>query len=158
MREYFMFKATMMAGVFVLGVTGLIGCQSHNQMLKESELSSASIDILAQESQKALLAQKSLKTAQAEELRQIQRKQARFNVDLISANYIGTPEVLLNSIATSYGYRYLESGSSKTLPIVNFTDRKVTAFELVKDVGVFVDGYANITVDHQNKTIILTYK
>lgn len=152
-----MFK-TILLIPSLLVITVATGCQSHNGHIKENQITTASLEILAQESQKAVLAQKSLKTAQAEELRQIQRKQGRINVDLINANYIGTPEVLLNSVAASYGYRYLESGSAKNLPIVNFTNRKVTALELVKDVGVFVDGYANITVDHQNKTIILTYK
>ena len=143
----------------IMGSVILIsGCQSHTALVKESELSASSLEILAQESQKALLAQQSLKTAQAAHLKQLQTKQAKFNVDLINANYIGSPEVLLNSIAATYGYRYLESGPSKTLPVVNFTNRKVTAFELVKDIGVFIDAYANITIDHQNKTIILTYK
>lgn len=134
------------------------GCQTHTSLISNSELSATSLEILAQESQKALIAQQSLKTAQAEHLKLKQAKQARFNVDLINANYIGYPEILLNSIAATYGYRYLEAGPAKTLPVVNFTNRKVTAFELVKDVAVFVDGHANITVDHQNKTIVLTYK
>lgn len=134
------------------------GCQTHTSLISNSELTATSLEILAQESQKALIAQQSLKTAQAEHLKLKQTKQARFNVDLINANYIGYPEILLNSIATTYGYRYLEAGPAKTLPVVNFTNRKVTAFELVKDVAVFVDGHANITVDHQNKTIVLTYK
>lgn len=145
--------------LLVLGTSVLVsGCQTHHNLIKDTELSTTSLEILAQESQKALIAQQSLKTAQAESLKLKQAKQARFNVDLINANYIGYPEILLNSIAATYGYRYLESGPAKTLPVVNFTNRKVTAFELVKDVAVFVDGHANITVDHQNKTIILTYK
>lgn len=150
-----MFKKTL----FIVASTALlVGCQNHSKLISESALSTSSLEILATESQKALIAQQSLKTAQAADLQIKQQKQARFNVDLINANYIGAPEVLLNSIANTYGYRYLEAGPSKTLPIVNFTNRKVTAFELVKDVAVFVDAQANITIDHQNKTIILTYK
>ena len=134
------------------------GCQGHSNLISESALSTTSLEILASESQKALIAQQSLKTAQAADLEIKQKKQARFNVDIINANYIGAPEVILNSVANTYGYRYLEAGPTKTLPIVNFTNRKVTAFELVKDIAVFVDAQATITVDHQNKSIILTYK
>lgn len=134
----------------------LVGCQSMSQSASTSP-SSTSLEILSQQSQKAVLAQMSLKTAQAENLKNLQVKQAKFTTDIINANYIGSPEVLLNSIANHFGYRYLENGPARTLPIVNFTDRKQTGFETVKDVGVFIDGYANITVDHQNKTILLTY-
>lgn len=134
------------------------GCQGQSNLISESALSTTSLEILASESQKALIAQQSLKTAQAADLEIKQKKQARFNVDIINANYIGAPEVILNSVANTYGYRYLEAGPTKTLPIVNFTNRKVTAFELVKDIAVFVDAQATITVDHQNKSIILTYK
>lgn len=150
-----MFKKTL----FIIASTVLFaGCQGHSNIITESALSTSSLEILATESQKALIAQQSLKTAQAADLEIKQKKQARFNVDVINANYIGAPEVILNSVANTYGYRYLEAGPTKTLPIVNFTNRKVTAFELVKDIAVFVDAQANITVDHQNKTIILTYK
>ncbi len=134
----------------------LFGCQSTPKSIQASP-SVASIEILSQESQRAVLAQMSLKTAQAENLKGIQVKQAKFTTDIIDANYIGTPEVLLNSVANHFGYRYLENGPSRTLPIVNFVNRKETGFELVKDIGVFIDGYANITIDHQNKTILLTY-
>lgn len=134
----------------------LVGCQSMSQSVNTSP-SSTSLETLSQQSQKAVLAQMSLKTAQAENLKNLQVKQAKFTTDIINANYIGSPEVLLNSIANHFGYRYLENGPARTLPIVNFTDRKQTGFETVKDVGVFIDGYANITVDHQNKTILLTY-
>lgn len=136
----------------------LVGCHGKSNLVKESELATSSLEILADESQKALIAQQSLKTAQAEALKQIQKKQARFNVDVVNVNYIGKPEVLLNSVANSYGYRYIEAGSAKTLPVVNFTNRKVTAFELVKDVAVFIDAYADINIDHQNKTLTLIYK
>lgn len=146
-------KAYLAFGVLSTLLTGCAITPIENQ-----ELDSSSMEILANESQKALIAQQSLKTAQAEDLKRIQVKQARFNVDILDANYIGTPEVLLNSISTHFGYRYLEAGPAKTLPTVNFTNRKVTGFELVKDIGVFIDAYANVTVDHQNKTIILTYK
>lgn len=142
----------------IMGSAFLVGCQSHSNLISESNLTSSSLEILAKESQKALIAQQSLKTAQAADLEIKQKKQSRFNVDLINANYIGAPEVLLNSIATTYGYRYLEAGPTKTLPVVNFTNRHVTALELVKDISVFIDGQAHVTVDHQNKTIILTYK
>lgn len=152
-----MLKAISLGAVCALIFTG---CQSNPNMGKKigaSQMSESTIEILAQESQKAVIAQQSLQTAQAEHLKTLKVKQARFNVDVINANYIGSPEILLNSVANHYGYRYLENGAAHTLPIVNFTNRKETGFELVKDIGVFVDGHANITIDHLNKTIVLTY-
>lgn len=150
-----MLKKSLIA---LIGTVVFTGCQTQSPLLTDSNLNTSSLEILAKESQKALIAQQSLKTAQAADLQIKQQKQARFNVDVINANYIGAPEVLLNSIANTYGYRYLEAGPTKTLPIVNFTNRKVTAFELVKDIAVFIDVQANIAIDHQNKTIVLTYK
>lgn len=136
------------------------GCQTvstnSNRAINQNP-SVESLDILSQRTQEAVLAQLSLKTAQAETLKNMQTKQAKITTDIINTDYIGSPEVLLNSISNHFGYRYLENGPTRMLPIVNFTDRKQTGFETVKDVAVFIDGYANITVDHQNKTILLTY-
>lgn len=131
------------------------GCQTGYVSTGQSQV--LSLSILAEESQKAVLAQESLKNARVDQMKNLQVQQAKFNVDVINANYIGTPEVLLNSIANHSGYRYLETGYQRTLPIVNFTNRKQTAFELVKDIAVFINGSANIIVDNQNKTITLSY-
>lgn len=146
-----MLKKTIV-GASVAVAMLLTGCQSTTT----TSLNPVSpLNIIAQESQKAVIAQQSLKTAQSAQLRELQVKQARFNVDVLNVNYIGTPQVLLNSVATHFGYRYLEAGPERALSVVNFTNRKVTANELVKDVGVFVNGQANIVIDHQNKTIVL---
>ncbi len=135
----------------------LVGCQT-SHVVDANTMGTAPLEILAEESQKAVLAQQSLKTARLEEMKTLQVRQSKFNVDVLNANYIGTPEVFLNSIANHFGYRYLEVGKKKTLPIINFTNRKETGFELIKDTAIFVDGYADIVVDNQNKTISLAYK
>ena len=148
-----MLKKTIV-GVSIAVAMLMTGCQS----TYNSDLNPVSpLNIIAQESQKAVVAQQSLKTAQEGQLRNLQIKQARFNVDVLNVNYIGTPEVLLASVAANFGYRYLEAGPVRALSVVNFTNRKVTANELVKDVGVFINGQANIVIDHQNKTIVLQY-
>lgn len=142
--------------LLTLSLIGLSGCQT-SQNINQEVLSDAPLQILAQKSQDALLASTSLKNARLENLKQIQIKQTKIDTDIMTVDYIGTPEMLLNSIANQFGYRYLESGSHRQLPIVNFTNRKETGLEMVKDVAVFLDGYANINVDVQNKTILLTY-
>lgn len=131
------------------------GCVSNQ--IDRSELSAAPLNILAQKSQEAVLASNSLKNARLENLKQIQQQQAKIDTDLIVLDYIGAPENLLNSIANHFGYRYLEVGAQRSLPIVNFTSRQETGLEAIKDIAVFVDGYANINVDQQNKTVLLTY-
>lgn len=139
----------------LVGFALISGCQSGYVSSEQSQ--GVSLNILAEESQKAVLAQESLKNARVDQMKNLQVQQAKFNVDVINVNYIGTPEVLLNSTANHYGYRYLETGYQRTLPIVNFTNRKQTGFELVKDIAVFINGSANIIVDNQNKTITLSY-
>ncbi|OIH08586.1 hypothetical protein A7M79_07165 [Acinetobacter baumannii] len=148
-------KSTILAASILL----LAGCQSidNKAAISSSMNPSSALEILAQKSQDAVLAQQSLKTAQAENLREIKIKQANFTTTVIKVDYIGSPDVLLNSVANRFGYRFLENGYARTLPIVNFSNRQETGFELVKDIAVFLNGEANITVDNQNKTILLTY-
>lgn len=143
--------------ILSLALISLTGCQSTYNQKSLGSPTTTGLDILTAESQKAVLAQKSFQTQQFSYQKSLQTKQLKFTVDVLNVDYIGTPEVLLASIANNFGYRYLENGPARTLPIVNFTNRKETGFEVVKDVAVFIDGYASITIDNQNKTILLTY-
>ena len=136
------------------------GCQTSISALStnNSEIRTNVLDIIADESQKALLAQQSLKNSQEQTLKTLRIKQSRIDHDVLIVDFIGMPELLLASTAQNFGYRYLENGRKKALPVVNFTSRKLTGTELVKDIAVMIDGNADITLDHQNKTILLTYR
>ncbi|WP_180099686.1 DotD/TraH family lipoprotein [Acinetobacter sp. YH12153] len=153
---------TTLALAIAVSSLALVGCQTtpntsalitHNDAAKLSVLS-----IVTEESQKALLAQQTLKNAQKAQVEKLRVQQSKINHDIILVDYIGAPELLLTSTAQHFGYRYLESGKKRALPIVNFTNRKVTGTELVKDIATFIDGQADITLDHQNKTILLSYR
>ena len=147
----------MKISVFVAALSAVITMTGGQVTPRIDSPSATALDILTAESQKAVLAQQGYKTKQASYQQSLQVKQRNFSVTVLDVDYIGPPEVLLASIANNFGYRYLENGPTRTLPIVNFTHRKETGFEVVKDVGVFIDGYDNITIYNQNKTIILNY-
>jgi hypothetical protein len=153
-------KLQLLAAAIAVASVSLAGCQSNTSaLIKHNESAQLSVlSIVAEESQKALLAQTSLKNAQKERVEKLRIQQSKINHDLILVDYIGAPELLLTSTAQHFGYRYLESGKKRALNIVNFTNRKVTGTELVKDIATFIDGQADITLDHQNKTILLTYR
>lgn len=146
--------------VVSIAASTLVGCHSSTSaLIKPNEASQLSIlNVVAEESQKALLAQTSLKNAQQQRVEKLRIQQSKINHDLILVDYIGAPELLITSTAQHFGYRYLESGKKRALNLVNFTNRKLTGTELVKDIATFIDGQADITLDHQNKTILLTYR
>ncbi|HFG7030938.1 TPA: hypothetical protein ACGIK9_003438 [Acinetobacter baumannii] len=137
----------------------LTGCQSTSALSSENDVARLSVlEVIAEGSQKALIAQQNLKNSQQKQVEELRIKQSKINHDLILVDYIGAPELLLTSVSNHFGYRYLENGKKRSLSIVNFTNRKMTGTELVKDIATFIDGQADITLDHQNKTILLTYR
>ena len=153
-------KVQLLSAAIAISTASLVGCQTNTSaLIQQNETAQLSVlSIIAQESQKALLAQTSLKNAQQQRVEKLRIQQSKINNDFILVDYIGAPELLLTSTAQHFGYRYLESGKKRALNIVNFTNRKVTGTELVKDIATFIDGQADITLDHQNKTILLSYR
>ncbi|HCA5182306.1 TPA: DotD/TraH family lipoprotein [Acinetobacter baumannii] len=143
-KKYFGILATVLA---------ISGCQSYNP----SQLHvSSPLQILSQASQEALIAQQNLKNTTAIHMQQVQNKQLNINHDLINIDYIGDPVPLLKSIASQYSYRFVESGPTQELPIVNFNKKSLTGVEALRDISSFIST-ASITLDHQNKSILLTY-
>lgn len=136
------------------GGLGLTGCTSTNHI----SLNEASpLEIISSEAEKALIAQKNLANTRANKLRELQVKSSNIDHDLIEIDYIGEPIPLIKSIAINYGYRMIESGQAKNLPIINFNKQKKTATEYLRDIATSVDGI-DITLDKQQKTILINYK
>ena len=117
---------------------------------------SSPLQILSDASQEALIAQQNLKNSTAIHMQAVQQKQGSINHDLLKIDYIGDPVPLIKSIASQYGYRFVESGPTHELPIVNFNKKSLTGVEALRDISAFMNT-ASITLDHQNKSILLTY-
>ncbi|HDI2501422.1 TPA: hypothetical protein PKT65_003505, partial [Acinetobacter baumannii] len=49
-------------------------------------------------------------------------------------------------------------GNIHQLPIVNFSKRKLTGFDLIKDVGLQLGNSATVDVDENDKTITLIHR
>lgn len=129
------------------------GCATHDvpQLNVSSPLS-----ILSEASQEALIAQQNLKNSTAIQMQSAQNKQGSINHDLLKIDYIGDPVPLIKSISSQYGYRFVESGPTHELPIVNFNKKSITGVEALRDISAYLNT-ASITLDHQNKSILLTY-
>lgn len=117
---------------------------------------SSPLSIISEASQEALIAQQNLKNSTAKQMQSAQNKQGSINHDLLKIDYIGDPIPLIKSISSQYGYRFVESGPTHELPIVNFNKKSVTGVEALRDISAYLST-ASITLDHQNKSILLTY-
>ncbi|WP_323127859.1 DotD/TraH family lipoprotein [Acinetobacter pittii] len=102
------------------------------------------------------MAQQNLKNSSAIQMQTVQKKQGSINHDLLNIDYIGDPIPLIKSISRQYGYRFVEAGPTHELPIVNFNKKRLTGVEALRDVSAYLNT-ASITLDHQNKSILLTY-
>lgn len=131
----------------------ITACSTNNA----SKLNVASpLQIISEASQEALIAQQNLKNSTATQMQSVHQKQGSINHDLLKIDYIGDPIPLIKSIASQYGYRFVESGPTHELPIVNFNKKRLTGVEALRDISAFMNT-ASITLDHQNKSILLTY-
>lgn len=131
----------------------ITACSTNNA----SKLNVASpLQIISEASQEALIAQQNLKNSTAAQMQSVHQKQGSINHDLLKIDYIGDPIPLIKSIASQYGYRFVESGPTHELPIVNFNKKSLTGVEALRDISAFMNT-ASITLDHQNKSILLTY-
>lgn len=129
------------------------GCASRDV----TQLNVASpLSIISEASQEALIAQQNLKNSSAIQMQTVQKKQGSINHDLLNIDYIGDPIPLIKSISSQYGYRFVEAGPTHELPIVNFNKKRVTGVEALRNISAYLNT-ASITLDHQNKSILLTY-
>ncbi|MGP9668691.1 DotD/TraH family lipoprotein [Psychrobacter sp. AOP31-A1-22] len=116
-----------------------------------------SLEIISQESQKALNAQKMLVAYREQYNNTLDYRRKSFTEDKVKVDYIGKPQPLLNSLAIRYGYRFLEYGVERDLPTVNFTDYWSTPENIVVNLSAQLGDQAGISVDKQQKVITLVY-
>lgn len=113
--------------------------------------------IISKEAQKALIEQQAFRDLAQKNQNTLAIRQSRIDADILVVDYIGAPQPLLESTALHYGYRYLENGKPSELPIINFNKSQVTGKELLKQIGTLLSTQANVVLDQNNKTILLSY-
>lgn len=116
------------------------------------------LEIISQESQKALNAQKMLVAYREQYSNTLDYRRKNFSDDKVKVDYIGKPQPLLSSLAIRYGYRFIEYGVERELPTVNFTDYWSTPENIIVNLGAQLGDNAGISVDKQQKVITLVYQ
>ena len=144
----------------LIAVTALAGCASNSQKfdLNSTYDSRSPLDIVSQESQKAVNAQLNLTKYKRTEAQLLNIINADLENDKIVIDHIGKPEVLLNSVAIKYGYRFLQFGVPSELPTVNFTKVYTTPMDLLLLVDSQIGEHGSVGIDKSQKLITLTYK
>lgn len=115
------------------------------------------IEIVSQESQKALAAQKLLVKYREAYSDTLDYRQRSFTEDRVFVDYIGKPQSLLSSVAIRYGYRYLAYGGERDLPTVNFTQYYATPENIIVNLDAQLGESASIAVNKNEKVITLIY-
>ena len=116
------------------------------------------LEIISQESQRALEAQKMLVKYRQQYSATLESRQRSFEEDQVAIDYIGKPQPLLTSIAIRYGYRFLEVGQLRDLGTVNFTNNWTTPENAVMVISAQLGNEATISLDKNNKVITLIYR
>ncbi len=153
-------KSVLAVSLLALLGVSVTGCQSTKGTTYSGyDVSDMSpLQIVSQESQKALNAQALLTKYKYTLNSTLDTRQKSFENDKLVVDYIGKPQPLLSSFAIKYGYRFLEMGNSKDLPTINFTNYYATP----QDVLVFIDAQlgdqASVFINKTDKTITLSYK
>lgn len=142
-----LFVGILLFGCSYKNVSDYMGYQNNHDV----------IQIVSQESQKALIAQQSLTKYKQKYNQMIAISQANFELDKILIDYIGKPEPLLNSIAIKYGYRFLEFGHKTNMPTVNFTKYHTTPSDALVAINAQLGELASITLDKEQKVITISY-
>lgn len=94
----------------------------------------------------------------AEGQSRIERKQEMLELDLISIDYIGMPQELLQTIAYRYGYRFVEIGRRQQLRSINIKVEQTSPVDVLRTIGQQVDRNANVVLSLTTRTIRLEYK
>lgn len=147
----------------ITGAILLQGCASHyslidNEFTRNQKLGSYSpLEIVSQESQRALQAQQTLLKYRQTQTASLDMKQRAFDTDNIVLDYIGKAPALLSSIAIKYGYRFVQVGQPYELPTVNFTRVYGTPADILVNLNSQLNDQANIAIDKNEKLITLIY-
>lgn len=115
------------------------------------------IQIISQESQKALNAQQILTKYKQAQNQTLDMRQKSFETDKILVDFIGNPRNVISSIAIKYGYRFIELGNPTSLPTVNFTQVHSTPEELLINLNAKLSEHASIAINKNEKVITLVY-
>lgn len=151
-----------LAIITIASTAALTGCASNyssSAFSKTGVLPTTpnAIEIVSQESQKALNAQKMLVKYRDAYSNTLDYRQRSFTEDKVVVDYIGKPQSLLSSLAIRYGYRYLAYGAERDLPTVNFTQYFGTPENIIVNLDVQLGDNASIAINKQEKVITLIY-
>ena len=141
-----------------LTLTGIVGCQSYYYVPSPKFDVESPLGILSKNAQDAVAEQQTYALTQRQFTENLAINQANFRKDVIIVDFVGDPQTLLQSAAYRFGYRFIEAGNIRQLPIVNFHKRKLTGFDLVKNTALQLGKSATVEVDELNKTITLIHK
>ena len=152
----------MITAIALAATIGITGCASTHSSLSKNmptayPVNESVLEIVGQESQKAMNAAKQLAKYQDSYNATLDYRQRQFDTDQVMIDYIGKPNTVLNSIAIRYGYRYIELGKATMLPTVNFTKYWTTPNNAVVDINAKLGSTASIAVDKKQKVITLIY-
>lgn len=147
--------------VFAIGaaVFSIVGCAStQNGIDRTANIETYSpLEIISQESQKALQAQQILTKYRQEQNQTLDYRQRNFENDQIVIDYIGKPRNVISSIAIKYGYRFIEVGQPRDLPTVNFTQVFSTPENLLINLNAQLGHQAELSINKDEKIISLIY-
>lgn len=115
------------------------------------------LEIISQESQKALQAQQILTKYKQAQNQTLDFRQKSFETDKIVVDYIGKPRNVISSVAIKYGYRFDEVGKIRDLPIANFTQVYTTPEQLLVNLNAQLGNQADIAINKNEKIITLVY-
>ena len=140
-------------------IFSVVGCASLNPGIdRDMNIESYSpLEIISQESQKALQAQQILTKYKQNMNQTLDYRQRSFETDKIVVDYIGKPRNVISSIAIKYGYRFVEVGQPRDLPIVNFTQVYSTPEQLLINLNAQLGDQADLAINKNEKIITLVY-
>ncbi|EPN8494026.1 DotD/TraH family lipoprotein [Acinetobacter baumannii] len=144
--------------VLCISVATLTGCQSYYYVPSPKFDVESPLGILSQAAQDAVAEQQTYALDKKAFNEDLALRQRSFRTDVIRVDYVGEPQTLLQSAAYHFGYRFIEAGNIHQLPIVNFSKRKLTGFDLIKDVDLQLGNSATVDVDENDKTITLIHR
>lgn len=163
MKSHRLLKATKifsaLTAASVVALTTGCATNNHGQMAASTSLPDTpnTLEIISQESQKALNAQKMLVAYRDQYNNTLDYRQRSFSESKVKVDYVGKPQPLLSSIAIRYGYRFIEYGAERDLATVNFTNYWNTPENIVINLNAQLGEQASISVDKQQKVITLIY-
>lgn len=140
-------------------IFSVVGCASMNSGINRNvKIETYSpVEIISQESQKALHAQQILTKYKQAQNQTLEYRQKSFENDKIIVDFIGKPRDVISSIAIKYGYRFIEVGNPRDLPIVNFTQVYSTPQDLLVNLNAQLGKQAELSINKNEKIITLVY-